>query len=201
MRAKNYLPAAVLVFMYSCSGSSSNETADSVQAAKDSNKANMDTSKITGGTSRLAASVNEADAQFAVEAANIGKVEVELGSIAGQNAEGKEVKDFGAMMVKDHTESGDKLKSIAATKHIILSTGLSKDREDKLSELRKKTRHDFDKAYMEMMVSGHKKAASLFEDEIKKGSDADLRDFATHTLDVINMHLSAAKKIEATVKK
>ncbi|HXB42977.1 MAG TPA: DUF4142 domain-containing protein [Puia sp.] len=201
MRAKNYLYAAVLFFTFSCSSNNSNEAADSVQAAKDSNKANMDTAKQTGDTSRLAASVNEADAKFAVEAANIGKVEVELGRIAGQNGEGKEVKDFGAMMVKDHTESGDKLKSIAATKHIILSTGLSKDQQDKWSELRKKTGRDFDKAYMEMMVSGHKKAASLFEDEIKKGSDADIRDFATHTLDAINMHLRAAEKIEATVKK
>jgi putative membrane protein len=203
MKVKNYLSAALSLFILGCNNSSSNNSGstDSVQVIKDSNQAKMDTSKTTTDTSRIAASVSDADAKFAVEATYAGMMEVELGKVAGQNAENKEVKDFGAMMVKDHTESGDKLKSIVITKHISLPLDVSRDDQEKINALKKKTGTDFDKAYIEMMISGHKKVASMFEDEIKKGSDTDIRDFATHTLDVIHMHLNAAKKIEAEIKR
>lgn len=114
------------------------------------------------------ASVSNADAKFAVDAANAGMTESRAGQSSCQNAESKEVKNFGAMMIKDHTEAGDKLKSIAMTKYISLPMGVSKDDEDKMNALKKKMGHDFDKAYIEMVVSVHKKVASMFEDEIKK---------------------------------
>ena len=44
---------------------------------------------------------------FAVEAANGGMMEVELGKVAQENASSPRVKAFGAMMVKDHTEAGN----------------------------------------------------------------------------------------------
>jgi putative membrane protein len=200
---KNYLPALVLLFMFSCNSSSSNNngSTDSVQVAKDSNQAKMDTSKTTGDTSKIAASVSDADAKFAVEAANAGMMEVELGKVAGQNSSSTDVKDFGAMMIRDHTKAGDELKTIAMAKHISLPMSASKDDQDKMDNLKKKMGHDFDKSYIDMMVSGHKKVADMFDEEVKKGSDTDLRNFATKTLDAIHAHLEAAKKIQAMVKK
>ena len=203
MKMKHYLSAIALLSALSCNNSNSNTngSTDSVQAAKDSNQAKMDSFKTTADTSKIAASVSDADAKFAVEAANAGMMEVELGKVAEQNSSSTDVKDFGAMMVRDHTKAGDQLKTIAMTKHITLPMGVSKDDQSKMGELKKKKGHDFDKAYMGMMVSGHKKVAAMFEDEIKKGSDTDIRDFATHTLDAIYTHLNSAKNIEAMVKK
>src|ERR1700722_1110516 len=105
MSGKNYLPAAILLFMFSCNnGTGSSASTDSVQAAKDSNRAKMDSSKTVSDTSKLAASVNDADAKFAVDAANAGMTEVELGKVAAQNSSSTDVKDFGDMMVRDHTK-------------------------------------------------------------------------------------------------
>lgn len=198
MKVKYYLPVAALLFLFSC-GSNSSQT-DTAQAANDSNQAKMDSSKTNKDTSALSASISDHDTKFAVDAANIGMMEIALGNVAQQNAMSKDVKDFGAMMVKDHTSAGDELKKIADAKHITLPTALSADDLKKIDEMKAMTGKKFDKSYIDMMINGHKKAADEFQDEMKQGSDADLRSFATKTLDVIHAHLDSAQKCKSMEK-
>jgi putative membrane protein len=182
-----------IIFLFSCGNSN-----ESAATQGDSTQANTDSAKAKD--SAITASINQNDTKFANDAANIGMLEVAMGKVAEQNAKSKSVKDFGAMMIKDHTSAGDELTSIAATKHITLPTSLSADDQKKVDEMKAKTGKIFDKTYIDMMIDGHKKAASEFEDEIKQGSDADLRAFATKTLDVIHAHLAAAEKCQSLEK-
>jgi putative membrane protein len=198
MKVKYYLPVAALLFLFSC-GSNSSQT-DTAQAANDSNQAKMDSSKTNKDTTALSASISDHDTKFAVDAANIGMMEIALGNVAQQNAMGKDVKDFGAMMVKDHTSAGDELKKISDAKHITLPTALSADDQKKVDDMKAMTGKKFDKTYIDMMINGHKKAADEFQDEINQGSDADLRSFATKTLDVIHAHLDSAQKCKSMEK-
>lgn len=46
--------------------------------------------------------------------------EVELGQLAQQKGTNPAVKDFGVMMVKDHSAANDKLKALATTKQVEL---------------------------------------------------------------------------------
>ena len=198
MKIKYYLPVAGILFLFSC-GSNSSQT-DTAQAANDSNQAKMDSSKKNNDTTAMSASISDHDTKFAVDAANIGMMEIALGKVAQQNAKSKDVKDFGAMMVKDHTSAGDELKKIADAKHITLPTELSADDQKKIDDMKATTGKSFDKSYIDMMVKGHKNAADEFQEEIKQGSDADLRAFATKTLDVIHAHLNAAQKCQSMEK-
>jgi len=65
---------------------------------------------------------------------------------------------------------------------------------------KKKNGKDFDKAYINMMVDDHKKVISSFEDESKKGSDADIRAFADSTLHTLRHHLQEAEKCKKMEK-
>ena len=56
----------------------------------------------------------------------------------------------------------------------------------------------FDKAYINMMVKGHTKMLMLMKGE-ESSSDADLKDFATKTSDVVQMHLTKAKDIQKSM--
>jgi putative membrane protein len=193
MKLKYYLPVAGLFFLISCgSNNQSANTTDSSQSKVDSTSSMKDSS--------MSASITQHDTKFAVDATNIGMMEIALGNVAQQNAMRKDVKDFGAMMVKDHTGAGDELKKIADAKHITLPTSLSADDQKKVDDMKAKTGNSFDKAYIDMMIDGHKKAADEFQDEIKQGSDADLRAFATKTLDVIHTHLDSAQKCKSMQK-
>ncbi len=202
MKAKYFLPAVGLLFLVSCGGNNSNSTtSDTTQMAKDTSQMKTDNSNAGSDTAKVASTVSNDDLKFVTDAANAGMMEVALGKVAQQNSTSTDVKNFGAMMVTDHTKAGDDLSKIATTKHIMMPISLPQDDQNKVDDLSKKTGKDFDKAYMDAMVSGHKKVAGMFEDETKKGSDADIKAFASSTLPTINKHLDAAKKCEMMTKK
>ena len=148
-----------------------------------------------------ASRLKTADANFADKAAQGGMAEVELGKMAAKKAKDPKVKQFGQRMVDDHTKINDQLKSIATNKGLTLPTMLdSKDEalKNKLSSLQGE---EFDKTYMENMVSDHEKDISDFQHEADHGQDADLKAFAQKNLPTLQTHLQLAKDALADVKK
>jgi putative membrane protein len=199
-KLSNYCLAGAMAFLcFSCNNSNSS---DSTQAAKDSNATKMDSAAGGDSTGKAAipATVSKADQDFAVNAANAGMTEIQAGQLAQQQGTAKDVKAYGAMMVTDHTQAADKLKAIAAQKNITLPAAISNDMQKNLDDLKAKNGNDFDKAYIDMMVSDHKKVISAFEDESKNGSDADIRAFADSTLHTLHHHLDAAEKCKKMEK-
>jgi len=196
----NYCTAAALaIACLSCNSG----TPDSTKDAKDSNTAKIDSSgKDAQGqtTQPIASTVSKDDATFVVNTANAGMTEVQLGQLAQQKGMAKDVKEYGAMMEKDHTAAGDKLKTLAASKNITLPSAISPEMQKNIEDLEKKSGKDFDKAYINMMVDDHKKVISMFEDESKKGSDADIRAFADATLHTLRTHLQEAEKCKKMEK-
>jgi putative membrane protein len=194
------LAASLALFAASCGSG----TPDAAQDAKDSNATKMDSTGTdtagAGKTAAMPASVSKDDATFAVTAADAGMTEVQLGQLAQQKGMAKDVKDFGAMMEKDHTAAGDKLKELAKMKNITLPVTVSADMQKNIDDLQKKSGKDFDKAYITMMVDDHKKVITAFEDESKKGSDADVRAFADSTLHTLRHHLQEAEKCKKMQK-
>ena len=183
------------VFAFGCF-SCNNSGQDSTRDAKDSNAVKMDSTGT--GTAQTApaipASVSKDDAQFVVNAANAGMTEIQLGQYAQQSGMAKDVKDYGAMMVNDHTQAAEKLKEVAASKNITLPAAISPDMQKNIDDLKAKTGKDFDKAYIGMMIDDHKKVIDQFETESKNGSDADIRAFADSTLPTLKKHLHHAEE-------
>jgi putative membrane protein len=189
---------ALALACFSCGNSSP----DSTQAAKDSNAVKMDsTGTADSATARaIPSTVSKADQDFAVNTANAGMTEIQAGQLAEQQGMSKDVKEYGTMMVKDHTAAADKLKAIAASKNITLPAAISPEMQKNIDGLQKETGSKFDKDYISMMVSDHKKVISAFEDESKNGSDADIRAFADSTLHTLQKHLDKAEKCEKMMK-
>jgi len=137
------------------------------------------------------------DASFYKKAAEGGIFEVEAGSQAQQKGSSQPVKDFGAMMVKDHTAANDKLASIAASKNITLPTSASVGQMAVKTKLDVLSGDTYDKSYILGQIKAHKETAVLFNKEIASGQDADAKAFATATLPTVKQHLKTARKIAA----
>lgn len=167
----------------------SKETADSVNAVKDT---------TTNGSTGIA--VDKDDAKFATDLANAGMAEVAAGKVAAEKATNPQVKEFASMMVMDHTKANEELMAIAKTKNITLPTAPDEDHQKMLTEMSAKTGKDFDKDYVDAMVDGHKKVASMLEDASKNCKDADLKAFAAKTLPVVQGHLTKIEAIQKAMK-
>ena len=84
-----------------------------------------------------------------------GLTEVQLGKIAAERAASADVKAFGQMMVKDHSQAGDELKQVASQMKIQPPTQLDQKRKDLVDKLSKLQGAEFDREYINAMVQGH----------------------------------------------
>jgi len=139
------------------------------------------------------------DRTFIMEAAAGGMAEVELGRLASQKASSSEVKQFGQMMVDDHTKANDQLMKIAQTKGFAAPHALKPQDQATQDRLSKLSGEAFDRAYMQHMVQDHKKDVSLFRKQSTSASDAEVKQFASSTLPTLEKHLSRAQEIAQTV--
>jgi putative membrane protein len=139
------------------------------------------------------------DQMFASEAAIAGMAEVELGTMAMQQGRHARVKSFGQMMVTDHSKAGDELKSIAKSKGMTLPTMLDAKHQATRDKLAKLSGAEFDRAYMDEMVTGHQAVATKMMTEANSGSDPQLKAFAAKTLPTVQSHLKMAQDIQKEV--
>lgn len=176
------------------------ESDDAVESANESNEIKQDSAENTAPDNANAAVVSEEDSKFAVQVASGGMMEVQLGKLAQQKAASQKVKDFGAMMVRDHTKANDELKALAIKKNIVLPPAPGEEHMGHINDLTEKSGKEFDKDYMDLMVKDHENDIAKFEKCSKDASDADLKSFAANTLPTLRKHLDAVKKIKASLK-
>jgi putative membrane protein len=170
---------------------------DGKEKADSANKSVDSTEKVQPNNG---VAVSEPDAKFAVEAANGGMSEVMLGNLAKQKATNPQVKDFGDMMVMDHTKANDEMKQIAAAKKITLPDSVASEEKKLMADLSEKKGADFDKAYVNAMVDDHKADIKAFEEARKKVTYPELQAFIDKTLPVLHKHLDAIQKIHDQMK-
>lgn len=175
---------------------------DSVKKADSANEAKADSNMNRPGmdsTGTGALAVDEPTSEFMVKAANDGMSEVEAARTAQEKAHNQRVKDFAAMMARDHSQANGELKSLARETNVTLPDSVSNDSKKMMTDLGKKSGSDFDKAYMKMMVSDHEKAVSLFEKNTD-AKNASVKSWVDKTLPTLRMHLDSAKAIRDKLK-
>jgi putative membrane protein len=145
----------------------------------------------------IAAMADSPDASFYKKAAEGGIAEVEAGNLAQSKGDSQKVKDFGAMMVKDHSAANEKLKALAATKDVSLPTSSSVGQMAAKAKLEVLTGDTFDKSYIKGQVQAHENTVGLFRKEIASGQDPDAQAFAKATLPTVRAHLKAINAIAA----
>jgi putative membrane protein len=148
-----------------------------------------------------AATATEAEQKFIARASSGGVAEVQLGELAKDRSSRPEVKEFAAMMVKDHSKANSELITIAAGMGVAPTKDLQKDHQDAVAKLSKAEAKDtFDKDYAKLMVKDHKKTIAEFEAASKEVKNPALKAFVDKTLPTLNLHLTHAKTLEDKVK-
>jgi putative membrane protein len=145
-----------------------------------------------------AALADSPDASFMKSAAEGGMSEVELGQLAQEKASNPAVKDFGAMMVKDHTAANNKLKALAASEQVSLPDSPSLMQKASKTKLNMRSGESFDKSYVKGMIDDHKDDIKEFQKEISEGKDPQAKAFAAATLPTLQMHLQKIESIAAS---
>ncbi len=138
---------------------------------------------------------------FVMKAASGGMMEVSLAKTAQQKAKSPRVKNFAKMLLQDHTKANNELKGIASSKSITVPSEMMAEHKSHVDEMSKMSGTDFEKHYMDMMVNDHQKDISDFQNASQNMSDAEIKNFATKTLPVLQKHLDSAQAINGNMNR
>ena len=138
--------------------------------------------------------------KFWTEAAQGGMTEVALSNLALQKSQNEDVKKYAQMMVDDHTKANDELKTLAQSKSVTLPTAINAKQMAMRDKLNGLSGDAFDKEYINMMVKDHDKTVKLFQTEADKGSDTDVKAFASNTLPTLKSHQTMAHSMNDSMK-
>ena len=122
-------------------------------------------------------------------------MEIELGKLALQNAKRQRVKDFGSMMITDHSQANEELKRLASENNITLPGSLPADKQEHINLMSKMKDEAFDKHYIDMMVNDHKGDIGEFKKEAGSSTQDAFSAFASKTLPTLQKHLDSATAI------
>jgi putative membrane protein len=125
--------------------------------------------------------------------------EIQSSRLALRKSDDGKVKDFASRMVRDHTASSAKLKSIikAGELPLVPPTKLDDAHQQMLDGLAGANGADFDKMYMEMQIKAHEEAVALHQGYAENGMEEKLKAFAKKTSMVVETHLGMLKTMHA----
>jgi putative membrane protein len=122
-------------------------------------------------TAPRATAQSDDDKKFLATAAQSDRNEIALSEVAAQKATMPAVKAFAEKMVKEHKAMTESMKPFAEKWGLNPPVDVDSDHKQELDKLNGLSGHDFDKEYMDQMVSDHTKALDAFTDEAKGTKD------------------------------
>jgi putative membrane protein len=150
------------------------------------------------GAQAQTAKLSGQDKSFLKNAAEGGNTEVEGSKVALAQSGSADVKTFAQMMVDDHGKAGAELKTLADQKGVKVSDTPSITQKTSIKVLSERKGSSFDQHYADSIgVKDHQDTIKLFQKEVDKGSDADVKAWASKTLPTLQHHLEAAQALKA----
>ena len=151
-----------------------------------------------GAQAATPASLSHQDKSFLKDAAEGGNAEVSGSQVALTQSGSADVKTFAQMMVDDHGKAGTELKGLAEQKGVKVSDTPSITKKTEIKMLSERKGSSFDQHYADSIgVKDHQDTIKLFQKEVDKGSDADVKAWASKTLPTLQHHLEAAQALKA----
>jgi putative membrane protein len=121
--------------------------------------------------------------------------EIEVGKLAQQKGQSDAVKQYGAMLVKDHSEANTKAQQVARQLNVEPPTGTSLGQKATYAKLKVLSGASFDKSFANSMVSDHQSDIKDYQEQTKKADPAG--NFAKEILPTLQKHLQEAQQLSA----
>lgn len=127
---------------------------------------------------------------YVAQAANSDMYEIQAGELAAKNGQSQQVKDFGRMMVTDHTKSSQDMKAMVSRANLGTQPPARLDAEHQamIDRLKAAKGEAFDREYMSQQMAAHRKALALHQGYAQSGDNNELKGFATQVIPVIQKH-------------
>lgn len=135
---------------------------------------------------KMANTINEKDQAFLSDQVGGNYAEIKFTQLAQQKSKNAEIKEVAKFLETEHTNALNDLKDLAGKKNVNVPSEESEEAKDKITELSGKSAKEFDKAWVEELISKHEKSIAKLEGA--DISDPDLKTWVTNILPKLRIH-------------
>jgi putative membrane protein len=133
--------------------------------------------------------------EFTSKAGTAGLYEVRAAEVARQKAQDGETRQFADQMINDHQKANQELRDLAKTKSWTLPASLDAKHQEMLDRLGRLQGAEFDREYAKQQLQAHQEAVSLFKEQSERGTDSQLKAWASGKLPTLQKHLEHAREL------
>jgi putative membrane protein len=137
------------------------------------------------------------DSKFLQEAIRGNAAEVKMGELAKERAQNKAVRDYGQMLIDDHSKANEKAMGIARQMNVTAANEPSAKQKQEHDAMAKLTGSEFDTTFMSHMVQDHQEDIAKYTTQAQSGDSSKATSYAKDALPTLREHLSKAQSIES----
>jgi putative membrane protein len=144
-------------------------------------------------------SLSQSERDFMMEAAQADLAEIDMAQVALQNSGTGDVKDFANMIKSDHTSALEDLTELMKDTNVPQPKSIPVELQQDISRMRSLTGGEFDREFVNMIVSEHQKVIEMFRDQQSTAQNQDVKKYVEDTLPKLEMHLEKAQRLQTKV--
>src|SRR5215212_1122471 len=191
------LAALVTTTTAACTAKSDREQTDSANAANAAAPATAEPASAQT-PAPAAPALNDPTIVAIFDAANT--ADIETGSLAAEHGSTKEVRDFGAMLARDHKAVRQQGRDLAAKLGVTPTppsdSGSAKAHAEAMATLRTKRGADFDRAFLDHEVKFHQDVINAVQSTLLPAiQNAELKDLVVKVAPAFEAHRAAAANL------
>jgi putative membrane protein len=159
------------------------------------------------GVAASAMAAGPTDPQIAAIVVTANQVDIDAGKLAETKGSTQEVKDFGKLMVTDHSGVNKSAKDLVTKLHVTpepndTSKSLQKGGDENIAALKKLDGAAFDKAYVDHEVVYHQAVLDAVDKTlIPNAQNAELKALLVKVRPAFVAHLEHAKQLQSSLNK
>ena len=138
-----------------------------------------------------------AEQDFMMKATQAHLSDMDMARLAMQKSENSDVRDFANMIQRDHTNAVEDLTDLMKDKNVSQPSTLTPEAKLDIEKMTGLSGAEFDREFVNMMVSDHQKAVEMFRDIASIAQNPDIKKYAEDLLPKLEMHLEKAQKLQS----
>ena len=142
-------------------------------------------------------SVTPAEQDFMMKTAQGHMGEIEMARIALNKSSNQEVKDYANMIERDHNNGMKVLVELMQDKNVSQPKTLTGDAQQAMSSMNGLTGPEFDREFVNTMVSEHRRILEMFRDQQASAQNLEVKDYVEATMPTLEMHLDKAQRLQS----
>ena len=154
---------------------------------------------LSAGLNTIQAQQVGTDQQLVAQVASSNVLEVRLGQTAHTRGANVAVREFGQRMVNEHSALQKQWMDVAKKSAIPFKADLSPSQVQEFERLNALSGAEFDRAYMDAMVQGHRTKLGSLQSERSASHSSGIRQLIESTLPIVQQHLTQAQQIGSQV--